>query len=53
MAVSNVKRPELRINGNTSENFQNFELRFDDYCIQTLEPTIEIEGRQCQMKSCE
>ena len=30
----NLKRPELRLTGNMSENFKNFELRFDDYCIQ-------------------
>ena len=30
MAASNVKRPELLISGNTSENLKNFELRFDD-----------------------
>ena len=36
MAASNLnlKRPELRLSGNVSENFKNFELRFDDYCIQ-------------------
>ena len=28
------KRPELRLTGNMSENFKNFELRFNDYCIQ-------------------
>ena len=28
------KRPELRLSGNVTENFKNFELRFDDYCIQ-------------------
>ena len=32
--ASNLKRPELRITGNISENFKNFELRFDDYCLQ-------------------
>ena len=31
---SNNKRPELRLTGNVAENFKNFELRFDDYCIQ-------------------
>ena len=36
MAASgnNNKRPELRLTGNVAENFKNFELRFDDYCIQ-------------------
>ena len=34
MAASNLKRPELRITGNMSENFKNFEMRFDDYCMQ-------------------
>ena len=30
--MANLKRPELV--GNVSENFKNFELRFNDYCIQ-------------------
>ena len=34
MAASNLKRPELHLTGNMSENFKNFEMRFDDYCIQ-------------------
>ena len=34
MAASNQKRPELRITGNMSEDFKNFEMRFDDYCMQ-------------------
>jgi len=29
-----LKRPELKLGGNMSENFKNFELRFHDYCIQ-------------------
>lgn len=29
-----TKRPELKLTGNISENFKNFELRFNDYCIQ-------------------
>ena len=32
--MSNAKRPELRLSGNISENFKNFELRFNDFCIQ-------------------
>ena len=32
--MSSNKRPELRLEGNVSENFKNFELRFSDYCIQ-------------------
>ena len=32
--MSNLKRPELKLTGNVSENFKNFELRFNDYCIQ-------------------
>ena len=32
--ASNLKRPELKLVGNISENFKNFELRFDDYCVQ-------------------
>ena len=27
-------RPQLNLDGNIKENFKNFELRFDDYCIQ-------------------
>ena len=34
MAGTNLKRPELRISGNMSENFKNFEMRFNDYCMQ-------------------
>jgi len=30
----NLKRPELKLVGNVSENFKNVELRFNDYCIQ-------------------
>lgn len=33
--ASNAKRPELKLGGNIVENFKNFEVRFDDYCIQT------------------
>ena len=32
--MANFKRPELKLVGNVSENFKNFELRFNDYCIQ-------------------
>lgn len=32
--AANLKRPELQLSGNTSENFKNFELRFNDFCIQ-------------------
>ena len=32
--MSNPKRPELKLSGNISENFKNFETRFNDYCIQ-------------------
>ena len=28
------KCPELKLTGNISENFKNFEIRFNDYCIQ-------------------
>ena len=34
MATSSLKRPELKLTGNISENFKNFELRVHDYCIQ-------------------
>ena len=32
--MSNLKRSELKLTGNVSKNFKNFELRFNDYCIQ-------------------
>ena len=32
--MANLKRPELKLVGNVSENFKNFELHFNDYCIQ-------------------
>ena len=32
--MANLKRPALKLGGNMSENFKNFELRFHDYCIQ-------------------
>ena len=32
--MANLKRPELKLTGNISENFKNFELRFNDFCIQ-------------------
>lgn len=32
--MANLKRPELNLTGNITENFKNFEMRFNDYCIQ-------------------
>ena len=32
--MANLKRPELKLGGNISEHFKNFEVRFHDYCIQ-------------------
>ncbi len=32
--MAHPKRPELKLEGNISENFKNYELRFNDYCIQ-------------------
>jgi len=32
--TTNLKRPELNLTGNISENFKNFEVRFNDYCVQ-------------------
>ena len=32
--MSRPKKPELNLTGNISQNFKNFELRFDDYCIE-------------------
>jgi len=33
-AMANLKRPELKLGGNMSENFKKFELRLHNYCIQ-------------------
>ena len=33
-STSGLKRPELKLTGNMSENFKNFEMRFNDFCIQ-------------------
>ena len=49
-ATSGLKRPELKLTGNMSENFKNFEMRFDDYCIQadmrdtTKDPVTEQDA---------
>ena len=32
--MANLKIPELKLVGNVSKNSKNFELRFNDYCIQ-------------------
>ena len=32
--MTNLKRLELKLVGDVSENFKNFELRFNDYRIQ-------------------
>ena len=32
--ATNLKRPELNLTGNISENFKNLEVRFNDYCVQ-------------------
>ena len=29
------KKPELKLTGNVAENFKNFEMRFNDYCIES------------------
>ena len=34
LMATNLKRPELNLTGNISENFKNFEVRFNDYCVQ-------------------
>ncbi len=50
MMASNTKRPELKLSGNIVENFKNFEVRFDDYCIQinyrdiTKDPVTEKDA---------
>ena len=33
-STTGLKRPELKLTGNMSENFKNFEMRFNDFCIQ-------------------
>ena len=32
--MTQPNRPQLKLEGNISENFKNFELRFSDYCLQ-------------------
>ena len=32
--MANLKRPALKLVSNVSDNFKNFELCFNDYCIQ-------------------
>ena len=34
ITMANLKRPDLKLGGNMSENLKNSELRFHDYCIQ-------------------
>ena len=29
------KKPELKLTGNVAENFKNFEMRSNDYCIES------------------
>ncbi len=47
--MAHPKRPELKLEGNISENFKNFELRFNDFCIQAdyrnleKDPTITAQ----------
>ncbi len=47
--MTSLKRPEFKLSGNVAENFKNFEMRFNDYCIQaeyrdlTKDPTVEAE----------
>ena len=33
--MANLKRPELKIVENASENFKNFQLQLNDYCVHT------------------
>ena len=33
--MSRPKKPELKLTGNVAENFKNFEMRFNDYCIES------------------
>ena len=32
--MAHLKCPEFKLSGNIPENFRNFELRFNDFCIQ-------------------
>ena len=39
--ATNLKRPELNLTGNISESFKNFEVRFNDYCVQANYRNLE------------
>ena len=39
--ATNLKRPALNLTGNISENFKNFEVRFNDYCVQANYRNLE------------
>ena len=43
LMVLTLKRPELNLTGNISENFKNFEIRFNDYCVQVNYRNPETE----------
>ena len=43
LMASTLKRPELNLTGNISENFKNFEIRFNDYCVQVNYRNPETE----------
>ena len=48
--MSRPRKPELSLAGNISENFKNFEMRFNDYCVEadyrdlTKDPATEKEA---------
>ena len=41
LMATNLKRPALNLTGNISENFKNFEVRFNDYCVQVNYRNLE------------
>ena len=49
--MSTPKRPELKLEGNIIENFRNFELRFNDYCIQAEYRNLEKDPSIASQRS--
>ena len=43
--ATNLKHPELNLTGNISENFKNFEVRFNDYCVQANYRNLDLPNR--------
>ena len=42
--MSQPKKPELKLTGNVAENFKNFEMRFNDYCIESEYREYIVKG---------